>query len=44
MNRKENSMALIADYERGSGNKMDYALFPNSSTRSNGKRDRQGDL
>ena len=37
-------MALIADYERGSGNKIDYALVPNSSTRLNGKRDRQGDL
>ena len=36
--------ALVADYERGSGNKIDYALVPNSSTRLNGKRDRQGDL
>ena len=34
--------ALVADYERASGSKIDYALVPNTSTRLNGKRDRQG--
>jgi ABC-type glycerol-3-phosphate transport system substrate-binding protein len=35
---------LVADYERASANKIDYNLVPNSSTRLNGKRDRQGEL
>ena len=31
--------ALVADYERASGSKIDYDLVPNSSIRLNGKRD-----